>query len=118
MAHVSVHLQSSLGYKSVKHYAVDTSLLHYEGIKLFNPDSKEVKVRRTFKLIGPNSIVPLSDVYHCNIDDSDIMPAVPLSVHTPIVSDSTHTLEVSHRDDDDNLLYTTTRVGTIDFEGS
>ncbi len=56
MAHIPVHLQSTLHPKSVRMVAVGSSLIHQGGILLYNPITNKVITRRSFKQIGPTDV--------------------------------------------------------------
>jgi hypothetical protein len=56
MAHVPVHLQSTLHPKSIRMIAVGSSLIHQGGILLYNPLTNKVVTRRTCKQLGPVDI--------------------------------------------------------------
>ena len=53
MAHIPLDRQTTDGPHSILHYAVGTSLSHFGGLRLFNPATKRVVVRRTYKVLGP-----------------------------------------------------------------
>ena len=53
MAHIPLAQQTALGPRSILHYSVGTSELHLGGLQLFNPLTKRLVVRRTFKVLGP-----------------------------------------------------------------
>jgi hypothetical protein len=49
MAHVPLHLQSTLHPKSIRMIAVGASLIHQGGILVYNPLTNKVVTRRNFK---------------------------------------------------------------------
>jgi hypothetical protein len=66
MAHIPLELQKVLGGRSIETIAVGCAPAHFGGVKLFNPITKRVIIRRTFKCIGP--LRPTSPVYHFPVD--------------------------------------------------
>ena len=65
MAHISVHLQSTVHPKSIGMIAVGSSLIHQGGILLYNPLTNKVVTRRTFKQLGPADITSTIQKLYC-----------------------------------------------------
>jgi len=74
MAHIPLALQRSLGPRSVETFVVGCSLAHVGGLLLYNPTTKRVIIRRSFKTIGPTR--PPSLTYSLLLD-YDSLVAVP-----------------------------------------
>jgi hypothetical protein len=122
MAHIPLNEQTKLGPRAVKHYAVGTSLLHYQGIKLFNPETKRIIIRRTFKTIGSNNPLSIPDYFQCYLTpDNQLISEetstdVTINEDTPVddVNKYKYLINTIHKDDDDDKLYKVTRLGIID----
>ena len=126
MAHIPLVLQESLGPRSVKTYAIGISLQHDGGLLLFNPSTKRVIIRRTFKTLGPSESIPTSNIYDALCDDDDTedihLPLSPLSTTPEIPLDPSsvdsgseldtylHLANTLHWDAEDNQLYKTIKV--------
>ena len=73
MAHVPLDIQRTLGARAVKTYCIGTSIVHREGLLLYNPETHRVTVRRTYKAISPHDNVITPNEYETfeNEHDSD-----------------------------------------------
>ncbi len=111
MAHVPVHLQSTLHVKSVRMIAVGSSLIHQGGLLLYNPLTNKVVTRRTFKQLGPVDVPSIIPNYTVDYEEDGIPLETQLDV-TPIpiingnnLADYHYLLQTIHTDDEDNKLY-------------
>ena len=108
MAHVPVHLQSTLHPKSIRMIAVGSSLIHQGGILLYNPTTNKIVTRRTFKQIGPIDISPIDIEYTVSYEEDgipldntlDMPPTSPDSSNN--LTDYQYLLHTVHTDDEDN----------------
>jgi hypothetical protein len=66
MAHIPLHLQTTLGGRSIETVCIGAAPGFKSGILLYNPISKSSFVRRSFKAIGTER--PLSTLYRIPID--------------------------------------------------
>ena len=112
MAHVPLDQQTTDGPRSILHYAVGTSLGHQGGLQLFNPVTKRVVVRRTYKVLGPEPQPYTRPEYEIDADGDVTVTSV--SVDTMEVSGDVNGYQylvgTVHRDKDDLLLYNTVSV--------
>jgi hypothetical protein len=74
MAHIPLALQRSLGPRSVETFVVGCSLAHVGGLLLYNPTTKRVIIRRSFKTLGPTR--PPTLTYNLLLD-YDSLVSVP-----------------------------------------
>ena len=122
MAHVPVHLQSTLHPKSIRMIAVGSSLIHQGGILLYNPLTNKVITRRTFKQIGPIDISTITPEYTVNYEEDGIPIEFPLNVtpETTINSndfdDYKYLINTIHRDDEDQKLYKIINIDVINSD--
>ena len=107
MAHVPLDQQTTDGPRSILHYAVGTSLSHLGGLKLFNPVTKRVVTRRTYKVLGPEPQPYTQPEYE--IDAEGDVTETSVSVDTPEVSgdvlDYKYLIGTIHLDPDDMEYY-------------
>lgn len=122
MAHVPVHLQSTLHPKSIRMIAVGSSLIHQGGLLLYNPLTNKVVTRRTFKQIGPIDVTTIIPQYTVEYEEDGITLDNPLNV-TPItiinshnLDDYTYLLNTVHKDDEDHKLYRIINIDIINSE--
>ena len=122
MAHVPVHLQSTLHPKSIRMIAVGSSLMHQGGILLYNPLTNKVVTRRTFKQLGPVDITSDTTEYTVNFEEDGIILDNTLDV-PPIsttssdnLDDYQYLLHTIHTDDEDNKLYKIIKLDIINTE--
>ena len=105
MAHVPKHLQTTSGPKSIRTYAVGTALGHQGGLRLFNPLTKREVIRRTYKILGPESQSLDRPEYEISVDGD--VTLTPVSVDTTVVSndvlDYKYLIGTLHRDLDFEL---------------
>ena len=85
MAYVPVHLQSTLHPKSICIISVESSLIHQEGILLYNPLTNKVVTRRTFKQLCPVDVTSIIPDYTVDYEEDGI-PLENLLDVTPIPS--------------------------------
>jgi hypothetical protein len=124
MAHIPLSEQTKVGPRAIKHFAIGTSLLHQEGIKCFNPHTKRIIVRRTFKPLGTSDYLPINEVYHAldEVDESVTQHphvSVRITEDTPTadVMNYQYLVNTLHEDDDDHKLYKVVRIGTVSHDG-
>ncbi len=72
MAHVPVHLQSTLHPKNICMIAVGSSCIHQGGILLYNPLTNKVVTRRTFKQLGPVDVTSIIPSYTVDYEEDGI----------------------------------------------
>ena len=72
MAHIPLALQRSLGPRSVETFVVGCSLAHVGGLLLYNPVTKRVIIRRSYKTLGPTR--PPNFTYTFLLDDASLVP--------------------------------------------
>ena len=105
MAHVPKDLQTTSGPKSIRTYAVGTALGHQGGLRLFNPLTKREVIRRTYKILGPETQSLDRPEYELSAD-GDVTLA-PVSEATVLVShdvlDYKYLIGTLHRDVDFEL---------------
>ena len=77
MAHIPLALQRALGPRSVETFVVGCSLAHVGGLLLYNPITKRVIIRRSFKTLGPTR--PPSLTYNL-LMDYDSLVSTPCPV--------------------------------------
>ena len=112
MAHVPLDQQTTDGPRSTLHYTVGTSLGHQGGLRLFNPATKRVVVRRTYKVLGPEPEPYTMPVYDMSADGD--VTEQPVSVDTNDVSGDVneykYLIGTIHLDPDDGEYYKVTDV--------
>ena len=112
MAHVPLDQQTTDGPHSTLHYTVGTSLGHQGGLRLFNPATKRVVVRRTYKVLGPEPEPYTIPVYEMSADGN--VTEQPVSVDTNDVSSDVneykYLIGTIHLDPDDGEYYKVTDV--------
>ena len=105
MAHVPVAQQTTSGPKSIRTYAVGTALGHQGGLRLFNPITKREVIRRTYKILGPETQSLDRPEYEISVDGD--VTLVPESVDTIPGShdliDYKYLIGTFHRDEDFEL---------------
>ena len=122
MAHVPVHLQSTLHPKSIRMVAVGSSLIHQGGILLYNPVTNKVITRRTFKQIGPIDIPTITPEYTVAYEEDGIPIEFPLNVtpdstiNSNNFDDYKYLLHTIHRDDEDHKLYKIINIDIINSD--
>jgi hypothetical protein len=72
MAHVPVHLQSTLHPKIIRMITVGSSLIHQGGLLLYNPLTNKVVTRRTLKQLGPVDVPSNIPTYTVNYEENGI----------------------------------------------
>eukprot|EP01035_Chromulina_nebulosa_P025306 gene25306-33026_t len=122
MAHIPVALQASLGYKSFKTVAIGTAITHRQGLLLYNPITKRIIIRRSFKTLGPIE-PPTSLQTYESYPDSDPDPSTTsvtlhsdTNVSIPITNDQLETLSSEHESSTltvDDYLYL---LNTLHFD--
>jgi hypothetical protein len=88
MAHIPLALQRSLGPRSVETFVVGCSLAHVGGLLLYNPVTKRVIIRRSYKTLGPTR--PPNFTYTFLLDDASLVPV------SSSVVDSTSTISAQN----------------------
>ncbi len=120
MAHVPVHLQSTLPPKSIRMIAVGFPLIHQGGILLYNPLTNKVVTRCTLKQIGPVDVPTIIPQYTVDYEEDGIPLVNSLNVMPiPIIrsnnlADYDYLLHTIHKDDEDNKLYKIISLDIID----
>ena len=84
MAHIPLDQQTTNGPKSIKTYAVGTALGHLGGLRLFNPLTKREVIRRTYKVLDPESHSLDRQEYEISVDGDVTLK--PVSVDTTSVT--------------------------------
>ena len=112
MAHVPLDQQTTDGPRSVLHHAVGTSLGHLGGLRLLNPVTKRIVVRRTYKVLGPEPQPYTIPVYEISADGD--VTEQPVSVDTNDLSGDVneykYLINTIHLDPDDGEYYKVTDV--------
>ena len=122
MAHVPVHLQSTLHPKSISMIAVGSSLMHQGGILFYNPLTNKVVSRRTFKQLGPVDITSDTTEYTVNYEEDGItldntLDVPPISItSSDNLDDYQYLLHTLHTDDEDHKLYKIIKLDIINTE--
>ena len=119
MAHVPLDQQTTDGPRSVLHHAVGTSLGHQGGLRLYNPATKRVVIRRTYKILGPTP-QPQTQLEYEMAENGDVT-SIAVSQDTVLVSDDVndykYLIGTLHRDEDYELeLFRTTDVLVETFD--
>ena len=112
MAHVPLAQQTTDGPRSILHYSVGTSMGHQGGLRLFNPDTKRVVIRRTYKVLGPEPQPYTMPVYEMSTEGD--VTEQPVAVDITEVSGDVDTYKyligTIHQDPDDLEYYKVTDV--------
>ncbi len=119
MAHVPVHLQSTLSPKSIRMIAVGSTLIYQGGILLYNPITNKFATRRTFKQIGPFDISTNNAEYTVSYEEDGIpldntLDVPPTSIDSSNnLDDYNYLINTCHTDDEDHRLYRILKLDII-----
>ena len=112
MAHIPLALQNVESGRSKMTYCIGTSLVHNQGLILWNPETKKSTIRRTFKMLGPNReeiTVPQYELTETGqLIDTTVTTNLEEVSHT--IEDYNYLIGTKHRDDEDMEVYQTTTV--------
>ena len=117
MAHIPLLQQETQGPRSSLTYVIGTSLKHRGGLLLYNPVTKRIVVRHTYKTLGPD--LPNAERPIYNLNEADILSVSKDNTVVPPsdnVQDYQHLLGTFHVDDEDNQLYIVKQVVIEEFD--
>ena len=94
MAHVPLDQQTTDGPRSILHHAVGTAVGHQGGLRLYNPKTKRVIIRYTYKILGPTPQPHSHPEYEIRVD---------ITAVSDDVNDYKYLIGTLHRDFDYEL---------------